>query len=59
MDRSPPQGCRKAPSPVAADDLRSGMTAPLVVFPFRYKDTRTDRWVQARYMATREEIAAR
>ena len=29
------------------------------LFPFRYKDARTGRWVKARYMATREEIAAR
>lgn len=35
------------------------MTAPLVVYPFRYKDARTGRWVKARYMAARDEIAAR
>ena len=35
------------------------MTAPLVVFPFRYRDARTGRWVKARYKAERDEIAAR
>jgi len=35
------------------------MTSPLVVYPFRYKDARTGRWVRARYMAERSEIAAR
>ncbi len=35
------------------------MTAPLVVFPFRYRDARTGRWVTARYKAERDEIAAR
>jgi len=35
------------------------MTAPLVVFPFRYKDARTGRWVKARYKAEPAEIAAR
>jgi hypothetical protein len=29
------------------------------VFPFRYRDARTGRWVKARYMAERSEIAAR
>jgi hypothetical protein len=29
------------------------------VFPFRYRDARTGRWVKARYKATRDEIAAR
>ena len=29
------------------------------VFPFRYKNTRTGRWVKARYMAEPAEIAAR
>ena len=29
------------------------------VFPFRYRDARTGKWVKARYMATREEIASR
>jgi hypothetical protein len=31
----------------------------LVVYPFRYKDSRTGKWGKARYMASREEIAAR
>jgi hypothetical protein len=34
-------------------------TAPLVVFPFRYRDARTGRWVKARHMAEWSEIAAR
>jgi len=29
------------------------------VFPFRYRDPRTGKWVKARYKATRDEIAAR
>ena len=29
------------------------------VFPFRYRDARTGRWVKARYKATPDEIAAR
>jgi len=29
------------------------------VFPFRYRDPRTGKWVRARYKATREDIAAR
>lgn len=35
------------------------MTAPLVVYPFRYRGARTGKWVKARYMAERDEIAAR
>jgi len=35
------------------------MIVPLVVFPFRYRDARTGRWVKARYKAERDEIAAR
>lgn len=31
----------------------------LVVYPFRYKDAGTGKWVRARYMAERDEIAAR
>ena len=34
-------------------------TAPLVVFPFRYRDARTGRWVKARYKAERSEIGVR
>ena len=34
-------------------------TTSLEVFPFRYRDARTGRWVKARYMAERSEIAAR
>lgn len=33
------------------------MTAPLVVYPFRYRDARTGKWVKARYMAERDVIA--
>ena len=29
------------------------------LFPFRYRDRLTGRWVRARYKATREEMAAR
>lgn len=47
---------RKVPSAVAADDARKRM--PLVVYPFRYRDARTGKWVKARYMAERTEIAA-
>jgi hypothetical protein len=32
---------------------------PIVLFPFRYRDRRTGRWIRARYKAAREEIAAR
>jgi len=35
------------------------MAYELEVFPFRYRDPRTGRWVKARYMATPDEIAAR
>ena len=35
------------------------MPNELEVFPFRYRDPRTGRWVKARYMATPDEIAAR
>jgi hypothetical protein len=35
------------------------MTSTIVVFPFRYRDARTGRWVKARYMATADEIAVR
>ncbi len=35
------------------------MVASFEVFPFRYRDPHTGRWVKARYMATRDEIAAR
>jgi len=34
------------------------MPGRLVVFPFRYKDAQTGKWVKARYMAERSEIAA-
>jgi hypothetical protein len=32
---------------------------PLELFPFRYFDRLRGRWLRARYLATREEIAAR
>jgi hypothetical protein len=35
------------------------MPTTIELFPFRYRDPRTGKWVRARYMATREEIAAR
>ena len=31
----------------------------IVLFPFRYRDARTGKWVRARYLASREEIGAR
>ena len=31
----------------------------LELFPFRYRNTVTGKWVRARYVATREEIAKR
>ena len=31
----------------------------MALFPFRYRDPLTGRWIKARYKATREEIAAR
>jgi hypothetical protein len=35
------------------------MASTVEVFPFRYRDPRTGRWVKARYKAERTEIAAR
>jgi len=35
------------------------MAPRLELFPFRYRDARTGKWVRARYRADREEIAAR
>jgi len=35
------------------------MTSTIEVFPFRYRDARTGKWVKARYKAERDEIAAR
>ena len=35
------------------------MANAIEVFPFRYRDPRTGRWVRARYKATPDEIAAR
>ena len=31
--------------------------SPIALFPFRYRDTRTGKWVRARWKATAEEIA--
>lgn len=31
----------------------------LELFPFRYRDPRTRKWIRARYVAERHEIAAR
>lgn len=39
--------------------MTGGPTDAFEVFPFRYRDARTGRWVKARYMAERTEIAAR
>ena len=32
---------------------------PIELFPFRYRDPLSGKWKRARYVATREEIAAR
>ena len=32
---------------------------PLVLYPFRFRDPVTSKWVRARYVAERHEIAAR
>ena len=37
----------------------ASMADAVVVYPFRYKDARTGKWVKARYKAERAEIAAR
>lgn len=34
-------------------------SAPLVLFPFRYRDPRTGKWVLARYKASRSELERR
>ena len=36
----------------------SALAVPIELYPFRYRDRLTGRWVRARYKATREEIAA-
>ena len=33
--------------------------APIALYPFRYRDERTGKWVRARYRAARDEIATR
>ena len=35
------------------------LIVPLVLYPFRYFDPLRNRWIKARYVATKEEIAAR
>jgi hypothetical protein len=35
------------------------LTAPLGLFPFRYRDPLTGKWVRARYVAELHEIAER
>ena len=35
------------------------MAPRLELFPFRYRDPRTGKWVRARYRAERHEIEAR
>src|SRR5262249_25815650 len=35
------------------------MTPPLELYPFRFRDPRTGKWVRARYRATLAEIKAR
>jgi len=39
--------------------MRGPLHAPLVLYPFRFRDTLTGKWVRARYVAERHEIAAR
>jgi hypothetical protein len=51
-------GLQARPTSLAGHSLL-GMSEPLVVFPFRYRDARTGRWVRARYKAKPEEIAVR
>jgi hypothetical protein len=42
--------------PIDPDDLaRPGV----LLYPFRYREARTGKWLRARYVATREDIAAR
>jgi hypothetical protein len=33
--------------------------APIELYPFRFRDPRTGKWVRARYLATRAELASR
>ena len=33
--------------------------APIDLYPFRFRDQRTGKWVRARYLATLAELAAR
>lgn len=35
------------------------MAPRLELFPFRYRDPRSGKWIRARYVAERHEIAAR
>jgi len=35
------------------------MAPRLELFPFRYRDPRTGKWIRARYRADRQEIASR
>jgi len=35
------------------------MAPRIELFPFRYRDPRTRKWIRARYVAERHEIAAR
>src|SRR5262249_9182116 len=43
------------------DAMPGPLHAPTVLFvyPFRYRDSLTGKWVRARYLAERHEIAAR
>jgi hypothetical protein len=42
--------------PIDPDDLARPR---VLLYPFRYRETLTGKWLRARYVATREDIAAR
>jgi hypothetical protein len=39
--------------------VRGGCPMPLELYPFQFRDPLTGKWVRARYVATRQKIAAR
>jgi hypothetical protein len=40
-------------------DFLQPWAEPLTLYPFRFRDALTGKWVRARYLAERGEIAAR
>jgi len=40
-------------------DFLQPWAEPLTLYPFRFRDPLTGKWVRARYVAERSEIAAR